>query len=119
DDGVEDRSGGSQRSGGSRSGEVRRSAGGLRGALRSMLGCTPGRLLLAVFVIWCVLGMAHHPRRALDAVPLISAGQLVSEDPGAIYVDSDGGIYRPRPEFTAVNCTVLHPEMECEVFSIA
>jgi hypothetical protein len=85
-----------------------------------MARSTPGRVVLAVFVVWFVLAAVRSPRDAQDAVPLVVAGELVTDDPGSVYVDGEtGGLFDLRPAFAARSCEVLHPRLRCEDYAVA
>lgn len=77
--------------------------------------------MLAVLVAWLVITVAFPPRGAQDAIPLIVAGEMVDEEPEAIYVSGEtGGIFELEPAFLERSCEIMEEgELDCERYAVA
>lgn len=64
-------------------------------------------MFAAVLVFWVLVAGLRPSDDAQDAVPLLVAGELVRDEPGAVYPGAEGGIYNVHERFREASCPRL------------
>jgi hypothetical protein len=75
-----------------------------------------GRLFVVVLALWLVLPFLPQLSFAQDAVPTVVAGELVVDEPDAVYGD---GIYEMTPSFAERTCSFVPDDRSCDDLGVA